>query len=62
MTKAGRESDTLTTAEAARELGVSKTTLLRWFKEEKIRDVSRDRRGWRVFNRRDVESIRKDML
>jgi excisionase family DNA binding protein len=62
MSNAGRESNTLTTAEAARQLGISKTTLLRWFKEEKIREVARDRRGWRIFTRKDVDIIRKDML
>lgn len=62
MANAGRDTETLTTAEAARALGISKTTLLRWFKENKINDVARDRRGWRVFTNKDVETIRRDML
>lgn len=51
---------TLSTAEAAKELGVSKPTLLRWIKEGKIPDANRDRRGWRVFTREDIERIRKE--
>lgn len=62
MANAGRESNTFTTAEAAQMLSISKTTLLRWFKDQKIRDVARDRRGWRVFTTGDIEKIREDML
>jgi excisionase family DNA binding protein len=50
----------LTTAEAAKELGVSKPTLLRWIKNGKVPDVARDRRNWRVFTLEDVERIRME--
>ncbi len=33
------------TDEAARRIGCSRSTLLRWFREGKISDVARDRRG-----------------
>ena len=42
-------AERLSTQEAARELGVSKATLLRWIKDGKITDVKRDRNNWRVF-------------
>ena len=46
------------TGEAASRLGVSKNTLLRWFGDNKIKDVSRDVRGWRVFSMEDIERIK----
>ena len=49
----------LRTQEAAEEIGVSKPTLLRWIKDGKVRDVHRDRRGWRVFSESDVKTIKK---
>ena len=45
--------------EAAKELGISKSTLLRWFREKRIPDVKRDRNGWRVFTSADIASIKK---
>jgi predicted site-specific integrase-resolvase len=49
------------TAAAARRIGVSKATLLRWFKQGKIEDVGRDRNGWRVFSAADIGRIKKQM-
>jgi hypothetical protein len=51
----------LNTAMAAKRLGVSKPTLLRWFKQRKIADVGRDRHGWRVFTPADINRISKEM-
>ena len=42
------------TEQAAKELGVAKSTLLRWFRQKRIEDVKRDRNGWRVFTRADI--------
>jgi DNA (cytosine-5)-methyltransferase 1 len=50
---------TFSTDEAAKELGLSKSTLLRWFRERRISDVKRDRNNWRVFTAADIERIRK---
>jgi excisionase family DNA binding protein len=50
---------TYSTDEAAKELGLSKSTLLRWFREGRISDVKRDRNNWRVFTAADIERIRK---
>ena len=46
------------TVEAAKHIGVSKSTLLRWLDEGLVDDVERDWRGWRVWNNRDVERVR----
>lgn len=50
---------TYSTDETAKELGLSKSTLLRWFREGRISDVKRDRNNWRVFTIADIERIRK---
>lgn len=53
--------DTYSTEEAAAKLGISKSTILRWFKQKRIDDVRRDRNGWRVFTVADIKAIRKQM-
>ena len=47
------------TAQAARQIGVCKNTLLRWIAEGLIPDVQRDWRGWRVWSQEDVERARR---
>lgn len=46
------------TVEVAREIGVSKNTLLRWLQEGHVPDVERDWRGWRVRSEEDIRRIR----
>ncbi|MEM7213995.1 MAG: MerR family transcriptional regulator [Pseudomonadota bacterium] len=48
---------TFSTAEAAAEIGISRQTLLRWFRERRVTDVARDRNGWRVFTKSDISRI-----
>ena len=48
----------LSTVEAAKRIGVSKSALLRWFAEGLVEDVERDWRGWRVWRSRDVERVK----
>lgn len=54
-------AETYSTEEAAAKLGISKSTILRWFKQGRIEDVRRDRNGWRVFTGADFKAIRKRM-
>lgn len=50
----------LRTNEAARELGISRQTLLRWFRERKVADVKkRDRKGWRLFSAEDMARLKE---
>lgn len=50
----------LMTNEAAAELGVSRPTLLRWFREQRVADVQkRDRKGWRLFSPDDMRRLKK---
>ena len=46
------------TGEAAKHIGVSKNTLLRWLDEGLAEDVERDWRGWRVWRVEDIERIK----
>jgi len=48
----------LSTVEAAKRIGVSKSTLLRWLDEGLVEDVERDWRGWRVWRSSDVERVK----
>jgi len=48
----------LRTHEAAEAIGVSKNTLLRWFREGRVSDVPRDRNGWRIFAGSDIARIK----
>ena len=49
------------TAEACKIAGISRSTLLRWFKNGTLKDVTRrDRRGWRLFTQADIEKIRNE--
>lgn len=48
----------LSTCQAARLIGVSRNTLLRWFREGRVEDVGRDRNGWRFFSADDIARIK----
>ncbi len=50
------------TAEACHIAGISKNTLLRWVKEGIFADVeNRDRRGWRLFTRYDLDRLKAEV-
>jgi hypothetical protein len=49
---------TLYIHEAAKVIGVSTATLKRWFRSARVRDVARDRNGYRVFEPEDIERLR----
>lgn len=53
------QTNHLHAAETAAEAGISKPTLLRWIKHGKIADAARrDRNGWRIFDRDEVDRIK----
>jgi predicted site-specific integrase-resolvase len=59
MTSTNRNKLFYRTTEACRIAGISRSTLLRWFRDGTLNDVTRrDRRGWRLFNQADIEKIR----
>ncbi len=53
------EMKTYSTLEAAKKIGVSKSTLFAWFKYGKVKDVARDHRGWRIFTNEDIHRLRE---
>jgi DNA-binding transcriptional MerR regulator len=57
-----RRQATCGTAVAAKRLGVSKPTLLRWFAQRRTADVRRDRNNWRVFTEQDLERIKREVM
>lgn len=57
-----RRSATCGTAEAAKRLGISKPTLLRWFAQKRIAEVRRDRNNWRIFTDQDLERIKREVM
>lgn len=44
--------------EAARQIGIAPITLKRWLLQGRVKEVARDRNGWRVFTQEDIERIR----
>ena len=49
------------TAEAAKKLGISRSTLLRWLHESRVGDVQRDHRGWREFSDKEIRRIKRQI-
>ena len=47
----------LTTAQVAAMAGVHRDTLLRWLRERRVPEPSRDRRGWRTFTVREAAAV-----
>jgi site-specific DNA-methyltransferase (cytosine-N4-specific) len=47
----------LSTAQVAKLAGVHKDTLLRWLRAGLVPEPQRDRRGWRFFDKKQVESV-----
>jgi hypothetical protein len=50
-------TDTFGTAEVAGRAGVHRDTLLRWLREGKIPEPSRDRNGWRFFTQGEAQAV-----
>ena len=49
------------TSEACQMAGVSRSTFFRWLNKDILDDVRhRDRRGWRMFTKADIERIKKE--
>jgi DNA-binding transcriptional MerR regulator len=48
------------TLEVCREAGISRATLFRWICSGIIPKIIRDRRGWRLFTREDLNVIKAE--
>jgi hypothetical protein len=52
----------LRTNEACLTAGITKNTFLRWVAKGSFKDVPcRDRRGWRLFTREDLERLKSEV-
>ena len=47
----------LNSSEVAKRAGIHRLTLLRWIREGKMPDASRDRNGWRIFTEEQAADI-----
>ena len=51
------------TLEACKLAGISKATFFRWLREGVIEDMAiKDRRGWRLFTKEDIERIKNEVV
>ena len=49
------------TAEVCRMVGINRTTLFRWLKEDRFPEAAcRDRRGWRLFIGEEIDRFRTE--
>ena len=49
------------TAEVCRMVGINRTTLFRWLKEDRFPEaVYRDKRGWRLFSNEEIDGLRAE--
>ena len=48
------------TTEVCESVGISRPTLSRWLKRGLLPMVFRDRRGWRLFTKEDLNTIREE--
>ena len=49
------------TAEVCRMVGISRTTLFRWLKEDTFKEAQyRDRRGWRLFTEDEINRLKAE--
>jgi excisionase family DNA binding protein len=50
------------TVEVCRTVGISKSTLFRWLKQGVLSKAERrDRRGWRLFTRDEIDGLNKEV-
>ena len=50
------------TVEVCRTVGISKSTLFRWLKQGILsKSECRDRRGWRLFTRDEIDRLNKEV-
>ena len=59
MPKMIGDKEFYSTVEVATAAGISKATLLRWLRNGDVREPKRDRRGWRIFSKVEVEEIQE---
>ena len=51
-----------TTAEICEKTSISRATLSRWLKQGVLKELHKDRRGWRLFTEDDLEKIKTERV
>jgi excisionase family DNA binding protein len=49
-----------TTSEVCKETGISRPTLFRWLRQGVLKEIRKDRRGWRLFTEDDLNAIKTE--
>jgi len=49
----------MNTAQVAKILGISKSTLLRWISSGLVQDAQRNQKGWRVWSSEDIQRLKR---
>jgi excisionase family DNA binding protein len=49
-----------TTSEVCKETGISRPTLFRWLRQGVLKEIRKDRRGWRLFTEDDLNMIKTE--
>ncbi len=49
-----------TTVETCQETGISRATLSRWLRQGVLKELRKDRRGWRLFTEDDLNRLRTE--
>jgi excisionase family DNA binding protein len=49
-----------TTMETCEKIGISRATLSRWLKQGLLKELHKDRRGWRLFTEDDLQELKAE--
>jgi excisionase family DNA binding protein len=50
-----------TTAETCKKVGISRATLVRWLQKGILPTIRRDRRGFKLFTREDIQILKSEV-
>ena len=48
------------TMETCRKTGISRATLYRWLRQGVLKELRKDRRGWRLFTENDLNKLKTE--
>jgi excisionase family DNA binding protein len=49
-----------TTSEICEEVGISRPTLFRWLRQGVLKEIRKNRRGWRLFTEEELDKIKTE--
>ena len=51
-----------TTVETCEKTGISRATLSRWLRQGVLKELHKDRRGWRLFTENDLNKLKAEAV